>query len=223
MGCCACKCGSGWLVGVVCLAVVGAGMMACAVALNWPGKGPGVVVPVSERIESDQEGVPMQVLDFTMNRIDGAPQDLAEFRGKVVLIVNTASRCGLTPQYRALEDLYRAKQDKGLVILGFPANNFMGQEPGTDEDIAAFCERNYGVTFPMFSKISVKGDDIHPLYQRLTAQPAPVGGEIQWNFDKFLVDREGRAVARFGPRTTPTDAAFLEAIEGLLAERATGG
>ncbi|TVQ63069.1 MAG: glutathione peroxidase [Phycisphaerales bacterium] len=165
----------------------------------------------------------MQVLDFTMNRIDGTPQDLAEFRGDVVLIVNTASRCGMTPQYRGLEDLYREKKDEGFVVLGFPANNFMGQEPGTDEDIAAFCERNYGVTFPLFSKIIVKGDDMHPLYKRLTSQPAPVGGEIQWNFDKFLVDRQGRVVARFGPRTAPTDPAFVEAVEGLLAEASVGG
>lgn len=158
------------------------------------------------------------VLAFTINRLDGEPQSLEAYRGKVVLIVNTASRCGLTPQYEGLERLYRDHKDEGFVVLGFPANNFMGQEPGTDAQIAAFCEENFGVSFPMFTKISVKGDDQHPLYKKLTSQPEPIGGDPEWNFTKFLVNRQGRVVARFGPRTRPDDPKLVERIAGLLAE-----
>lgn len=158
------------------------------------------------------------VLSHTMKRLDGSEESLGVYKGKVVLIVNTASKCGLTPQYKGLEELYKAKQDAGLVILGFPANNFMGQEPGTDAEISAFCAKNYGVTFPMFSKISVKGADQHPLYKTLTGMPEPIGGEIKWNFDKFLVDRTGKVVARFGPKTTPSDAALTAKIDELLAQ-----
>ena len=157
------------------------------------------------------------VLGHEMPLLEGGVQDLAEFKGKVVLIVNTASKCGLTPQYKELQALYDEKKDSGLVILGFPANNFMNQEPGSNEQIAEFCERNYGVTFPMFAKVSVKGDDICPLYKQLTSQPSPIGGEIQWNFDKFLVDREGNVAARFSPRTKPADKAFIAKIDELLA------
>jgi len=156
------------------------------------------------------------VLGYEMPLLDGASQDLATYKGKVVMIVNTASKCGLTPQYEGLEALYKAKKDEGFVILGFPANNFRDQEPGTNKQIAEFCAQNYGVTFPMFSKVSVKGDDICPLYAQLTSQPAPIGGEIRWNFDKFLVDRAGRVVARFDPRTTPSDPALRAKIDELL-------
>ena len=136
--------------------------------------------------------------------------------GKVLMLVNVASRCGLTPQYTALQALYDRYQEKGFEILGFPANNFMGQEPGTDEEIAEFCSMNYGVTFPVFSKISVKGDDIHPLYQEITTSPEPVGGDILWNFQKYLVDREGNLVAKIGPQTTPEDPTVTSQIEALL-------
>lgn len=159
------------------------------------------------------------VLGYEMPLLEGGAQDLGAFKGSVVLIVNTASKCGLTPQYKELQALYDAKKADGLVVLGFPANNFMNQEPGSDEQIAEFCERNYGVTFPMFSKVSVKGDDICPLYKQLTTQPSPIGGEIQWNFDKFLVDREGKVVARFSPRTQPSDPALVAKIDELLARK----
>lgn len=156
------------------------------------------------------------VLGYTMPLIDGQQQDLAAFKGKVILIVNTASRCGLTGQYAGLQELYENKEAEGFVILGFPANNFQGQEPGSDEQIAEFCKTNFGVSFPMFSKISVKGDDATPLYRQLTSQPAPIGGDIRWNFDKFLVDREGNVVARFDPRTKPDDKNLLSTIDELL-------
>ncbi len=159
---------------------------------------------------------PDYALGFTVNRIDGSTQDLAEFKGRVVMIVNTASKCGLTRQYAELEKLYQSHKDKGLVILGFPANNFGNQEPGTNEDIAEFCSSTYGVTFPMFEKISVKGDDQHPLYKRLAGLPEPLGGDPKWNFTKFITDRSGRVVARFEPRTAPDDPALTARIEELL-------
>lgn len=137
--------------------------------------------------------------------------------GKVVLVVNTASKCGLTPQYEALEKLYRVFKEEGLVVIGFPANNFMGQEPGTNAEILEFCTGKYDVTFPIAAKISVKGEDVHPLYKHLAALPAPLGGEPSWNFTKFLVDRSGNVVARFEPRTKPDDEQVVEAIRGALA------
>ncbi|MEC9372881.1 MAG: glutathione peroxidase, partial [Planctomycetota bacterium] len=157
-----------------------------------------------EAMQSTAETSPY-VLDFEMERLTGGKESLKAYEGKVILIVNTASRCGLTPQYEGLETLYNQHKDDGLVVLGFPANNFAGQEPGSNDEIAAFCQKNYGVSFPMFAKISVKGDDMHPLYQRLTSQPEPIGGEVTWNFQKYLVDREGNVVAKFGPRVSPGD------------------
>ena len=157
------------------------------------------------------------VLGFTMKSLDGKDVDLASFKGKVVLMVNVASKCGLTPQYEGLQKLYADKKDKGFVILGFPANNFGSQEPGTDKEISEFCTSKYNVTFPMFSKISVKGDDTHPLYKKLIGQPAPIGGEPKWNFTKFLVDRTGHVVARFEPKTKPDDAAVIAKIDELVA------
>ncbi len=156
------------------------------------------------------------VLKFNMKRLDGKEESLDQYKGNVVMLVNVASKCGLTPQYKQLQAIYEQYGDKGFTILGFPANDFMGQEPGTDEEIAEFCELNYGVTFPIFSKITVKGDGMHPLYQELTTMPEPIGGEVMWNFQKYLVDREGNVVQKFGPRTTPDDPEVVQAIEGLL-------
>lgn len=156
------------------------------------------------------------VLKHEMRRIDGTPQALDAYKGKVVLIVNTASRCGLTPQYEGLEALFRSYKDRGFVVLGFPANDFMGQEPGTNEEIAKFCEQRYSVTFPMFEKISVKGEQAHPLFRQLASLPEPAGGEPSWNFTKYLVNREGRAVMRFEPRVKPNDEKLTAKIEELL-------
>ncbi len=156
------------------------------------------------------------VLDRTMTRLNGKDEDLSRYKGKVVMVVNTASKCGLTPQYKGLQAIYDQYHDRGFEILGFPANNFMGQEPGSDDEISEFCEINYGVTFPMFSKISVKGGDMHPLYQEITTMPEPIGGDVLWNFQKYLLDREGNVVKKIGPQTTPEDPSVTSAIEELL-------
>jgi glutathione peroxidase len=155
------------------------------------------------------------IYDFTLKSIDGKPTPLAEFKGKVVLLVNVASKCGFTPQYAGLEKLYEQYKDRGFVIVGVPANNFGGQEPGTNEEIKTFCSRNYNVSFPMMSKVSVKGDDKTPLYQYLTESS---GGEIKWNFTKFLVDKNGKVVARFEPKVTPDSPEVASAIEKALAQ-----
>jgi glutathione peroxidase len=177
------------------------------------------------------------VTDIPVRRITGQPTTLGEYSGKVVLIVNVASKCGLTPQYEGLEKLYKTYQNRGLVVAGFPANEFDAQEPGSNTEILEFCTSNYGVQFPMFEKIVVKGEGQHPLYQRLTAlQPKAVqkpggtlekalkeygllsGGpsEIMWNFEKFLVSRKGEVVARFSPELTPDDPIVVKAIEAEL-------
>jgi glutathione peroxidase len=144
------------------------------------------------------------IYDFKVPGLDGGDIDFAGYKGKKILIVNTASECGLTPQYEGLEKLYQQHKDK-LVIIGFPANNFGGQEPGTNSEIKAFCKKNYGVSFPMAEKISVKGDDTHALYKYLKAQAAAKGmaDPVTWNFGKFLVDEKGELVATFGPKTVP--------------------
>ncbi|HEY3739135.1 MAG TPA: glutathione peroxidase [Bryobacteraceae bacterium] len=153
------------------------------------------------------------IYDFTVNSLTGTPVPLSSYSGKVVLVVNVASKCGFTPQYEGLEKLYEKYKDRGLVILGFPANNFMHQEPGTNEEIGAFCKSKYGVTFPMFSKISVKGDDKAPLYQYLTSSN---GKEIPWNFTKFLVGKDGKPIERFDPKVTPDSSELTTAIEKAL-------
>lgn len=157
----------------------------------------------------------MTLYDFTMFSIDGKPVTLSDFSGKVVLVVNVASKCGLTPQYEGLESLYRKYKEQGLVILGFPANNFMGQEPGTDAEIMTFCTSKFDVTFPMFSKISVKGKDMHPLYQWLTTSDK-TDDEVKWNFHKYLIGKDGKIVRDFAPTVKPDDAALISAIESLL-------
>jgi glutathione peroxidase len=157
------------------------------------------------------------VYSFTLNSIDGAPAPLAGYKGKVVLLVNVASQCGYTPQYSALEAIYEKYKDRGFVILGFPANNFGAQEPGTNEEIKTFCTRKYSVTFPMYAKISVKGADQAPLYAYLTKEtPAGISGDIKWNFTKFLVDRDGKVVQRFESAVTPDSTEVTEAIEKQL-------
>jgi glutathione peroxidase len=157
------------------------------------------------------------VYNFTLNSIDGKPAPLADYQGKVVLLVNVASQCGYTPQYSALEAIYEKYKDQGFVILGFPANNFGAQEPGTNEEIKTFCTRKYSVTFPMYSKISVKGADQAPLYAYLTKETGSgIAGEIKWNFTKFLVDRDGKVIQRFEPAVTPDSKEVTGAIEKQL-------
>jgi glutathione peroxidase len=151
--------------------------------------------------------------EFTMNDIDGKPFALAQLKGKAVVVVNVASRCGYTPQYAGLEALYQKYKSRGLVIVGVPANNFGGQEPGTDAEIKQFCSRTYSVSFPMLSKVSVKGADIVPLYAYLTGTQ---GGDVKWNFTKFLVDKDGKVAGRFEPKTAPDAAELAAAIEQLL-------
>lgn len=143
--------------------------------------------------------------DFTVETIEGETLSLSQFKGKKVMVVNTASKCGLTPQYELLEKLYRQYKGKNFIIIGFPANNFMNQEPGSNADIIEFCQQNYGVTFPMMAKISVKGKDIHPLYQWLTQKKenGVVDADISWNFQKYLIDEEGRVVMSISPRQKP--------------------
>ena len=154
--------------------------------------------------------------DFSANRLDGTAQDLSAFAGQVVLIVNVASQCGFTPQYEGLEALYQRFKDRGLIILGFPCNQFGAQEPGSSEEIAQFCALNFGVSFPMFERVEVNGDAAHPLFDWLTAAaPGVLGTEaIKWNFTKFLLDRDGKVVDRFAPTTEPAEIA--PAIEKLL-------
>lgn len=152
-------------------------------------------------------------LDYTVKDIDGNDYNLAQLKGKVVLIVNVASKCGFTPQYAGLEKLYEANKDKGLVIVGFPANNFKSQEPGSNEEIKQFCTSKYNVSFPMMSKISVKGDDIHPLYKQLTDAKGPV----TWNFNKFLIGRDGKLIEHFDSKAKPDDARLTGAIDQALA------
>ena len=162
----------------------------------------------------------MSLYDFEVTTLEGETKTLAEHRGKVLLIVNTASKCGFTPQFDGLEALYGDLKDRGLVVLGFPCNQFGKQDPGSDDEIGAFCRKNYGVTFPMHSKIEVNGPGAHPLYDHLKkAKPGLFGTEgIKWNFTKFLVDPEGHVVERFGPKTTP--AQIRSAIERLLPAEA---
>lgn len=176
--------------------------------------------------------------EIPLRRIDGTPTTLGEFQGKVLLAVNVASKCGLTPQYEALEKLYQSKREQGLVVLGFPANEFGAQEPGTNAEIQQFCTTNYGVQFPMFEKIVVKGEGIHPLYKALTEAlpsaetfgddgfakkladygiPAGAPGEVLWNFEKFLIGRDGKVIGRFAPNIAPDHPQLVAAIDAALA------
>ena len=157
------------------------------------------------------------IFDFTLNDIDGKPVSLSQFRGKTLLLVNTASFCGNTPQYADLQTMYERYRSKGFEILAFPANNFGQQEPGTNEDIKGFCLTKYSLTFPLFSKISVKGSDKHPLYRYLTEE-SPFPGEVEWNFQKYLVDSNGTVVARYHHRTKPMSDEVLRDVERTLTK-----
>src|SRR5580658_4474155 len=159
------------------------------------------------------------VYDFTLNSIDGQPTSLSSYKGKVVMLVNVASRCGFTPQYAGLESLYEKYKDRGFVIVGIPANNFGGQEPGTNQEIKTFCTTKYNVSFPMMAKVSVKGSDITPLYAFLTDKTAhpDTGGDIGWNFTKFLVGPDGKVIARFDSKVEPDSPQVTSAVEKALA------
>jgi len=159
------------------------------------------------------------VHDIAISHLDGTPSSLGEFAGKTVLLVNVASKCGLTPQYTALEALQAKYAERGFTVAGVPCNQFMGQEPGSAEEIAEFCSATYGVSFPLFEKIDVNGDTRHPLYAELTqvADASGHSGDIRWNFEKFLVDGDGNVVERFAPTTVPDDPAVVEAIEAQLS------
>ena len=160
------------------------------------------------------------VYDYTLNSIDGQPVPFAAYKGKVLMLVNVASRCGYTPQYTALESIYEKYKDRGFVIVGVPANNFGAQEPGSNAEIKTFCTRKYNVQFPMMSKVSVKGSDTTPLYQYLTSASLhpKTGGEIKWNFTKFLFDRKGDILARFEPEVTPDSPEVVAAIEKAVGQ-----
>ena len=160
----------------------------------------------------------MAIYDVKVNQLDGSPASLGDYKGKALLIVNVASKCGLTPQYEGLEKLHETLGGRGFEVLGFPCNQFMEQEPGSADEIQEFCSLNYGVEFPLFEKIEVNGEGQHPLYQQLNAVPDAEGytGDIRWNFEKFLVSPGGEVVGRFNPTVTPEDPAFVSAIEGQL-------
>jgi glutathione peroxidase len=193
--------------------VVAVMMIVCALSLRMAA-GDGAATQPSTRPD-----VPA-VLNFTMNSLGGTPVDLGQYKGKVVLIVNTASKCGNTPQYAPLEAMNEKYKDQGLAILGFPCNQFGGQEPGTAEEISTFCTTKYNVKFDMFAKIEVNGDGACPLYKILTATktaPQPAG-PITWNFEKFLISRQGEIVARFLPKTQPNSPEVIKAIEAELAK-----
>jgi glutathione peroxidase len=156
------------------------------------------------------------IQDIPLKDINGADTSLKSYTGKVVLLVNVASKCGNTPQYAGLEAMYEKYKDKGLVIVGVPSNDFAGQEPGTAEEIKTFCTQNYGVTFPLMAKVHVKGAEKCPLYAALTSPQSPFPGEVEWNFGKFLIDRNGKVVARFNPRIKPEAADLVKAVESAL-------
>ena len=160
----------------------------------------------------------MSIYDVDVTTIDGEQTTLAEFKGKTLMIVNVASKCGFTPQYEGLQKLYNAYRDRGFEILGFPCNQFLSQEPGNADEIRTFCSTTYGVTFPLFGKIEVNGENRHPLYATLTQAPDHKGeaGDVKWNFEKFLVSPEGEVVGRFSTRVTPDHPALIEAIERQL-------
>jgi glutathione peroxidase len=177
-------------------------------AAAWLASGGGVAASGGQ--------APMHTIyDFTVRTMSDSEQSLADYRGKALLIVNTASRCGFTPQYRSLEALYQKYHSRGFEVLAFPANNFMNQEPGSNQEIQSFCSANYHTTFPLFAKLSVKGGDIAPLYQYLI-RDSGFPGDIPWNFSKFLIAPDGRVIARWGPTTDPLSKALTDKLEAVL-------
>ena len=193
------------------------GTLCCALLISMIG---GTVF-YHHHIDNRVEAAAASLLDFKMRDIDGKDVKLKKYKGDVLLVVNVASKCGYTPQYEALQATYAKYKDKGFEILGFPANNFGGQEPGTAEEIKEFCSSKYKVTFPLFAKISVKGEDQDPLYKFLTSTDTnpKLGGDIKWNFTKFLVDRKGNVVERFEPKVKPDSPEVTAAIEKYLAAK----
>ncbi len=181
----------------------------------------GVVAAAVSAASAEEKEKGPAALNFTMKSITGQDVNLADYKGKVLLVVNVASKCGLTPQYEALESLHEKYSDKGLAVLGFPSNQFGKQEPGTDAEIAEFCAATYKVKFPMFSKIDVNGEKAAPLYKHLTAvETKPKGkGDITWNFEKFVIGKNGEVVARFAPRTAPDSEEVMKVLEAELAKK----
>jgi glutathione peroxidase len=243
MGCC-CGCGGGkwaWLAAVgaaSAVAYMGVGGGVEPPKEAPPAKAPGNAQPGDAKPSTpgapsapkpdapkpaDKKKDGTSVYDFTMKRIDGTSEPLSTYKGKVILIVNVASQCGFTPQYEGLQKLYTDKKEAGLVILGFPANDFRGQEPGTNDEIQRFCSSKFGVTFPMFEKIVVSGPDAHPLYKFLAGQPGAAGGEPKWNFSKYLVDRTGKVVVHYESKVKPDDAELTKKIDELLKAKPEGG
>ena len=203
------------------------GILLTAVLILIPGSGlsqvsgkeaQGSKDTAGTKAGSEEKNKEAGVLSFTVKTIDGKSKKVSDYKGRVLLIVNTASKCGFTPQYKGMQELYETYKDKGFQILAFPANNFMAQEPGSDEEIRTFCQTNFGVTFDLFSKISVKGKEIHPLYKYLTEE-SEHKGKISWNFNKFLIDKKGRVVARFNSYTKPKAPALVKKLETLLEEK----
>jgi glutathione peroxidase len=178
------------------------------------------IVAGKDKINYDTKG-DKTIYQFTMNTLDGKPKNLADYKGKVLLVINVASKCGLTPQYKDIEKFYKEYKEMGVEVLGFPANNFLGQEPGSSEQIAEFCQKNYGVTFDMFEKISVKGKDIHPLYQFLTSKDlnGNVDAPVSWNFQKFLIGKNGEVIAAYSPKISVYDAEVLDAVKVELSKK----
>lgn len=200
-------------------------VLALAAACNKPAPAPETnTPPAPPAIEEEGEPDPMPtttaLYDIPVHTLQGEPTTLGAFRGKTILAVNVASECGLTPQYEQLQAVHDKYAARGFTVVGFPCNQFGGQEPGTAEEIATFCSKNYGVTFPLMEKIEVNGPGRHPIYQQLTAVPDAVGeaGDIQWNFEKFVISADGTTITRFRPRTTPDAPEVIAAIEAGLPE-----
>ena len=200
----------------------GAVAMTGAALLAKPAFLPDVIKPPTSAPAASKDGKPAGPLDFTTKDIHGKDVALSQYKGKVVMIVNVASKCGFTPQYKALEAVYEKYQAKGFVIVGYPANDFYKQDPGTDEEIETFCKSKFGVTFPMMSKITVVGNEKAPLYKFLTEKETAgdFAGEIGWNFNKFIVDRNGNLIARYNSKTTPDDKTVIKEIEAALNAKA---
>ncbi len=175
-------------------------------------------VLTSALIMSLQAAEPESILEIPLKTIDGEATSLKAHKGDVLLVVNVASQCGLTPQYEGLQEVFEKYQAKGLKVLGFPCNDFGAQEPGTNSEIKVFCTTKYNVSFPMYDKLHVKGEDQHPLYAALTGKSSPFPGDIEWNFGKFLIDRNGKIIHRFSPRTEPGSAEVINAIEAALKQ-----